>query len=199
MPVSTFSCREVANPRRQVPFSLHSPSILPPRLNATRFFEAASRKRNAIVTFWEHRLKAADSGYRLTERPTALSYFATRNESANRMGRERRGGIQSRLLRHFAARQVSHGRFERSEPSRRIYLPRTTRSLRDTSQMIPLGWLPFRSRPLVVIHFMFPYFGSLTGDFHPIYNAPMLGAHNPTQRTGANAPVADLYRPLLAL
>jgi len=40
------------------------------------------------------------------------------------------------------------------------------------------GWLPFRSWPLVVIIFMFPCFGSLTGDFHPIYNAPMLGAHN---------------------
>jgi hypothetical protein len=29
---------------------------------------------------------------------------------------------------------------------------------------------------------MFPCFGSFTGDFHPIYNAPMLGAHNAIHR-----------------
>ena len=45
------------------------------------------------------------------------------------------------------------------------------------------GRLPFRSWPLVVISFMFSYLGSLTGDFHPICNAPMLAAHPTMQQT----------------
>ena len=35
--------------------------------------------------------------------------------------------------------------------------------------------------------FMFPCFGSFTGDSHPIYNAPMLGAHNAIQIAPAPA------------
>ncbi len=31
--------------------------------------------------------------------------------------------------------------------------------------------------------FMFPCFGSFTGDFHPIYNAPMLGEHKAVHLT----------------
>jgi len=42
----------------------------------------------------------------------------------------------------------------------------------------PPGRLPSRSWLLVVVSFHVSMFGSPTGDFHPIYNAPMLGAHN---------------------
>jgi hypothetical protein len=46
------------------------------------------------------------------------------------------------------------------------------------------GRLPSRSWPLVVISLMFSCLGFLTGDFHPICNAPMLGAHPSVERIG---------------
>lgn len=55
------------------------------------------------------------------------------------------------------------------------------------------GRLPSQSWLLVVISIMFSCFGSLTGDFHPICNAPMLGAHKALQsnRSGRSRLVRD--------
>jgi hypothetical protein len=46
-----------------------------------------------------------------------------------------------------------------------------------------------------VIYFMLSCFGSFTGDSHPIYNAPMLGAHKAMDRI--TMPSALLSRILL--
>jgi hypothetical protein len=47
----------------------------------------------------------------------------------------------------------------------------------------PPGRLPFRSWLQVVVLFHVSMFGSPTGDSHPIYNAPMMGAHHAMQLT----------------
>ena len=62
-------------------------------------------------------------------------------------------------------------------------------SLQVSSSLPPPGRLPSRSWLQLVIYFMFSCFGSFTGDSHPIYNAPMLGAHKTLHPTAGNAPV----------
>jgi len=59
--------------------------------------------------------------------------------------------------------------------------------LQVSSSLPPHGRLPFRSWLQVVVFFMFSCLVFPTGDLHPIYNAPMMGAHKTQHRDPWNA------------